>query len=301
VNQPIPIILDTDIGTDIDDTWALAMLLGCPDLDPKLIVTVEGDTTYRANLTAKFLQIADRTEIPIGIGLGHPNAGNELQKPWLSDFNPAAYPGEIHENGIEVMIDTIMKSSKPVSIISIGIARNIARALEIEPRIAEKCRFIGMHGSIFYQYGGQPGAVAEANVRGDVPALRKVFAAPWREIIITPLDTCGLVELTGEYYQAIYKSHNPILKALIENYQIWAELVPWMTVDYQDRKSSTLFDTVAVYLAYCQDWIEIDKINLRITDDGLTVPDPTGDEVRAALRWKNLGAFYEHLVERLKP
>jgi inosine-uridine nucleoside N-ribohydrolase len=44
--SPIPVILDTDIGSDVDDTWALAMLLGCPELDPKLVVTANGDTTY---------------------------------------------------------------------------------------------------------------------------------------------------------------------------------------------------------------------------------------------------------------
>jgi inosine-uridine nucleoside N-ribohydrolase len=171
----------------------------------------------------------------------------------------------------------------------------------MEPRIAEKSRFIGMHGSIYLGYNGQTVPVPEANVRGDVPALRKVFSAPWREILITPLDTCGLVELSGDRFQKIFNSGNPVLKALIENYRIWAELVPWMTVDYQDFKSSTLFDTVAVYLAYNRDYVEIEKVKLRITDEGLTIPDPNGNEVKAALRWRNLEAFYDHLVERLQP
>ena len=53
--KKIPVILDTDIGTDIDDTWALAMLLNCQELAPKLVVTVAGDTVYRTHLSAKFL------------------------------------------------------------------------------------------------------------------------------------------------------------------------------------------------------------------------------------------------------
>ena len=40
------VVLDTDIGGDIDDTWALAMLLGCPELDLRLVVSATGDTTY---------------------------------------------------------------------------------------------------------------------------------------------------------------------------------------------------------------------------------------------------------------
>jgi inosine-uridine nucleoside N-ribohydrolase len=297
----IPVILDTDIGTDIDDTWALAMLLNCPELDPRLITTVSGDTTYRAHLTARFLQAAGRTDIPIGIGIGNPEGSLNFQQPWLDGFDVDSYPGTIAPDGIQAMLDVIADSPEPVTVISIGVATNIARALEQNPDISARCRFVGMHGSVHLGYGGEPGAVPESNVRYDVESLRKVFAAPWLEKVITPLDTCGLVALDGERYQMVYRSPNPALRALIENYEIWAKLVTWMTVDYTDSKSSTLFDVVAVYLAYCFDLLEMEKIRLRITEDGLTVPDPNGDEVLAALRWRDLEAFYDHLLERLKP
>lgn len=297
--NPIPVILDTDIGTDIDDTWALAMLLNCPELDLRLITTVSGDTTYRAHLAAKFLQVAGRVDIPISIGIGHPEGSLNFQQPWLDGFDLAAYPGVIRADGISAMLDVIADSPQSVTIISIGVATNIARALEHDPAMAAKCRFVGMHGSIHLGYGGEPGAVPESNARYDVPALRKVFAAPWQEKIITPLDTCGLVVLDSERYQQVYRSENPALKALIENYKIWAKLVTWMTVDYETVKSSVLFDTVAVYLAYSFDLLEMERIRLRITDDGLTLPDPNGDEVLAALHWRDLNCFYDHLVERL--
>lgn len=297
----IPVILDTDIGSDIDDTWALAMLLNCPELDPRLITTVGGDTTYRAHLTAKFLQTAGRADIPIGVGIGNPDGSLNFQQPWLDGFDVVAYPGIIHSDGIRAMLDVIADSPEPVTVISIGVATNIARALERDPTIAAKCRFVGMHGSIHLGYGGEPGAVPESNVRYDVPALRKVFAAPWQEKIITPLDTCGLIVLDIERYQQVYRSENPALKALIENYKIWAKLVTWMTVDYETVRSSVLFDTVAIYLAYSFDRLELERIRLRISDDGLTLPDSQGDEVLAALRWRDLDGFHNHLIERLKP
>ena len=65
----IPVILDTDIGGDIDDTWALAMMLKSPELDVKLVVTDTGNTTYRAKIAAKMLEIAGRTDVPVGVGL----------------------------------------------------------------------------------------------------------------------------------------------------------------------------------------------------------------------------------------
>ena len=65
----IPVILDTDIGCDIDDTWALAMLLRSPELDLKLVVTDTGNTAYRARVAAKLLEIGGRTDVPVGVGI----------------------------------------------------------------------------------------------------------------------------------------------------------------------------------------------------------------------------------------
>ena len=66
---PIPVILDTDIGDDIDDTWALVMLLGMPQMDLKLVVTDYGNTPERTRLVAKILQRLGRTDVPIGTGI----------------------------------------------------------------------------------------------------------------------------------------------------------------------------------------------------------------------------------------
>ena len=298
-NKPIPVILDTDIGTDIDDTWALAMLLGCPELDLKLVVTEHGDTTYRAKLAAKFLETAGHDHVPVGIGVEEGKKVNYFQEPWVGDYDLASYPGEVHADGVQALIDCIMASSEPVTIIAIGIVSNLAKALEIEPRITGKVRFVGMHGSIRVGYNGSSEISPEANVVNDIEAFRKVIAAPWLETIITPLDTCGLIVLDGERYQQIRHSANPILKAVMENYDVWAELVEWLTVDYTDTKSSTLFDTVAIYLAYATDLVEMETVSISTTDKGLNVIDPNGASIQAALRWKNQDAFYDHLVERL--
>lgn len=296
----IPVILDTDIGTDIDDTWALIMLLNSPELDIRLITTVSGDTLYRAKIVAKFLEIARRTDIPIGIGIGDPENSLNLQEPWVKDYSLDKYNGKIYQKGIRTMVETIKNSKEPITIISIGVATNIAKALEIDPEITQKIKFVGMHGSIYKGYGGKDRRDPEANVCYDIPSIRKVFSSSFIEKIITPLDTCGLVYLSGERYQKILNSKNPLLKALIENYKIWADLVPWTKVDWKVA-SSTLFDTVAVYLAYSRDFIEVEKLRLRITDDGFTIPDPNGDEIQVAIRWKNYEGFLDHLLERLNP
>src|SRR4051812_8102964 len=101
-SSPIPVILDTDIGTDIDDTWALAQLLRCPELDPKLILTGAGDIPFRTAITARFLEVSGRTDVPIGRGIAAWPTGEDgrNQGPWIKGYDVAAYPGQIAEDGV---------------------------------------------------------------------------------------------------------------------------------------------------------------------------------------------------------
>ncbi len=294
--KKIPVILDTDIGDDIDDTWALCLLLKSPELDLRLVVGDEYNALYRAKLIAKLLQTAGRTDIPVGIGLRPEDHGGR-QAAWVNDYDLASYPGKIHENGVQAIIDTIRQSDEPITLICIGPVPNIAEALKQAPDIAQKSRFVGMHGSIYKGYGGSEQISAEYNVKLVPDALQAVFQAPW-EITLTPLDTCGLVQLRGDKFRRVFECQNPLIRALMQNYQLWREaqekrLLPPPT------ESSTLFDTVAVYLAYAESLTEIEEVSCIVTDDGFTRIDPAGRPVRAAVHWKDLGAFEDHLVQRL--
>lgn len=289
--EKIPVILDTDIGDDIDDTWALGMLLQRPELDIKLILGDHGKNIYRTKLIAKFLQQVGRTHIPIGIGLDKNLTGEGRQSQWVENFDLNAYPGKIYPDGIRALIDIIMKSPQPITIIAIGPVPNIARALQIEPRIATKAKFVGMHGSIKKGYGGSLKPSPEYNVREDIEAFRMVLRAPW-SITITPLDTCGIVYLEGDLYKTIQNSNNVVAKAIMENYKIWCA----NPIEYE-RRSSILFDTVAIWLAFSEKYLQIENIRINVTDEGFTKVDPAGREVRAALEWTNLDAFKKELVE----
>ncbi len=296
MTQPIPVILDTDIGGDIDDTWALALLLRSAELDLRLVVTDSGDTTYRACVAAKMLEVAGRTDVPVGVGI-HQRDEAGPQAPWVEGYELDSYPGRVHEDGVGALIDTIMASPRPVTLICIGPVPNIAAALEREPRIAENARFVGMHGSIRRGYGGRRGASAEYNVRADPAACRKALAAPW-EVTLTPLDTCGRVVLRGEKYARIRDHPDPLIQALMENYRIWAKCVTWAEVDPQIA-SSTLFDTVAVYLAFSENLLVMEEMGLRVTDDGYTVVDSAAKAIRCAMAWRELPPFEGLLVQRL--
>ncbi len=153
-----------------------------------------------------------------------------------------------------------------------------------------------MYGSVYTGYLSAPEPAAEYNVRIDPQSLQAVFAAPW-ECTITPLDTCGLVVLDGENYRRLHLSDDPWMQTLMENYRVWLPGAPFVDPNQDtSRISTTLFDTVAVYLAASEDLVDMQTLLLRVTDDGYTIIDPVnGRPVRCAVGWKDLEA-YEHLL-----
>ncbi len=289
----IPVILDTDIGDDIDDTWALALLLKSPELDLKLVVTDQGKPEYRAKIVARLLEIAGRTDV--GVGLGLPVIeGEGGQAGWVKDYDLSKYPGRVYRDGVQVLINTIMQTPEPVTLICIGPVPNIQAALEREPRIAERARFVGMDGSIRFGYNGKKLPDAEYNVKANAQAAQRALGASWT-VTITPLDTCGIVRLIGEQYAAVRDCPDPLARAVVENYTIWLG----KDAKKAEAASSTLFDTVAVYLAISEDLLVMERLGIRITDDGFTVIDSKGKQMNCATAWKNLPGFRDFLVKRL--
>jgi inosine-uridine nucleoside N-ribohydrolase len=171
----------------------------------------------------------------------------------------------------------------------------LAAALEREPAIANNARVVGMYGSVRRGYEGSPQIAAEYNVKLHTPDCQKVFTAPW-ELSITPLDTCGLVRLSGEKFKAIQASGDKLVQAMMENYRIWLRSTGKSDAP---TASTVLYDTVAVYMAFSEELLKMERLGIRVTDDGFTLIDPAAKQVNCATQWRDLAAFEDFLVQRL--
>ena len=290
--QTVPVVLDTDIGDDIDDTWALAILLHHPELDLKLVTTTFGKAEYRAKIVARLLTIAHRTDVPVGLGAGG-HGGTGGQQPWVQDYKLESYPGPIKEDGVQALIDTVNRAEKPITIISIGPSDTVAAALQRQPDIATKAYFVGMQGSVRKGYDGGP-VCPEWNVKANIAAAQKALLAPWKKVTITPLDTCGLVKVSGARYAELTRSQDPLTKAVLENYRIWAK-------KDQLSASSVLFDTVAVYLATpgAKSLLKLEDLNINVSPSGLTTIDDLGRPMAVATSWNSLDGYEDWVVSTL--
>ena len=296
----VPVILDTDIGFDVDDVWALAFMLKCPEIDVKLITTNTGDTTYSARLVTKLLDIAGRTDIPVGVGIPLDSVG-KTHAEWLANYSLSDYPGDVLTDGVGAICEVADQSQEKVSIVGIGPLANIAAALTRDTALPDNARFIGMHGSIRRGYLGIGKPMKEYNVKIHTAACQRVFQTDW-DLAITPLDTCGLVRLTGDKFSKVRDSDDALARAVMANHLGWFDACSdWEFLKAYDPhiESSVLFDTVAVYMAFSEALLDMETHPIIVTDDAKTMIDDQGRPVRCALGWKDQDAFEQLVADRL--
>jgi len=289
------ILLDTDIGTDIDDTWALGLLLNCPELQLGFVLAATGDTLYRARLTCRILDEIGHSEVPVGVGIPTDFSRTaRRQEAWVGNYQLGDYPGKVHQDGIQAAGEWL-RSTEDATIITIGPLTNVAALCARHPDLISRCHLISMLGSIARGHRDAEGVISEYNVCGDIRGAQAVFKAPWKSVTITPLDSCGNIILAGERYQRFLASNRPIPRCIRENYSVWRKL----DAASPPLQSSVLFDTVAIYLAFAEELLVMRELCIEIDDAGFMRKTAAGRPVRTALDWKDKEAYLDLLLERL--
>jgi purine nucleosidase len=166
------LILDTDIGSDVDDAMALAQILGSPDLSLVEVHTVYGDTRLRAQLARRYGVLAGR-ELDVVPGLVEPLSGRKV---WW-----AGHEGTLHD---DLSSETVSSGSAPerlvaqlrehpgeLDVAAIGPLTNVAKALELEPEVARWIRHLWVMGGSFGD------GKAEHNFKSDDVAAQIVLNA----------------------------------------------------------------------------------------------------------------------------
>lgn len=287
--EPIPVILDTDIGGDIDDAYALAQVLHSPELNLLGVTTVAGDTVARARLAAKLLVVAGRPEIPVYAGTS--TAPQYIaQTEWAKDFTSPA----LHLNGgVEFLREQVKAHPGKITLIAIGELTNIAALLDAEPGIGAKIKAIAlMGGSVRRGYAPGSAPEPEWNIKSNIAAARTVFTSGV-PLLIAPLDSTADLKLTPEWRVKIFARGTPLNDALASLDFIWLHTNTWK------GDMPTLFDELAVALVATPDLVPLTPLHLEIADDGLTreIAD-RAPNARVALTSKP-AAFLEYFTGRL--
>jgi inosine-uridine nucleoside N-ribohydrolase len=289
---PLPVepqltILDTDIGDDIDDAFALALALQSPELKLLGITTAYGDTELRARLVDRYLKAVGRSDIPVAAGV--PTAQT-------NDFSQAAYarqsPARMHIDAVDFLLDQIRAHPGQITLISIGPLTNVQAAIERDPATFRKLkRAVIMAGSIYRGYGdaNRP-PDSEWNVRCDPAGLRLLLASGV-PVFMMPLDSTQ-IHLEPAEREAIFSYGSPLTDQLTLLYHQWGAKAD------NHSPTPTLFDPVAVTYAIRPDLCPMTPLRLEVDEQGFTRPVEGVPNAQVCLKSDEKG-FLELLLSRI--
>jgi len=210
------VILDTDIGGDIDDAWALAFVLSHKGFEPLGVTISDGNTPARAKIACKILHLTGRDDLPVAVGR-KTNDGFAYQFAWAEDFEakkPIAQPAA------DFIVETIKKYPGEVTLIAVGPLQNVADALRKEPELGKYVkRVVLMSGCVYGRADNQP-VIAEWNVVASTPDSQVVYAAGL-PLTIVPLDSTTHVRLKQEERERVRKYNSPLTRSLESLYRLW--------------------------------------------------------------------------------
>ena len=286
---PVQVIFDTDIGTDIDDAYALAQILNSPELKLLGVTTVSGDAVARARLAAKLLAVAGRSEIPVYAGIST-TPQYMAQTDWAKGFTSPA----LHEaGGVEFLRRQINAHPGEITILAVGEMTNIAALLASDPGIVKKIKAIALMGGAIHR-GYEPGSkpAPEWNLRSHVKAAQAVFASGG-PLLVAPLDSTAELKLTPEWRVRLFARGTPLNDALAALDYIWRHTNTWKGVH------PILFDNLAVALVATPGLVPLTALHVVVEPDGLTrVIAGRPSNAQVALT-SDPAAFLEYFTTRL--
>lgn len=250
------ILLDTDIGTDVDDAVCLAYLLSRPDCELLGITTVTGEPEKRAMLASVLCLAAGRPKIPIFPGLEVPLVGVQRQQvaqqavalprwPHRSDFP--------HGEAINFLHRTIHANPGEVVLLSIGPLTNIGKLFLSYPEIPALLKGLVLMGGCFYPQ--QPDEGFEWNVGADPQASEAVYRASIRLHRSVGLDVTQRIVLPAEAVRQRFTA--PLLKPVLDFAEVWfAQFYPSITF-HDPLAAATIFDESLC--TYAQGTVTIDQ------------------------------------------
>jgi purine nucleosidase len=231
------ILLDTDIGSDIDDAVCLAYLLANPACDLLGITTVTGDTVARARMASVLCKIAGR-DIPI-----HPGARNPLLIEQKQPLVPqaAALDRWDHEKNfsqgeaVEFLRQTIRANPGEVVLFGIGPMTNIAALFAADEEIPSLLKSLVLMLGVFNSR--QP--ALEWNALCDPHATAMLYRAPVKVHRSIGLDVTLQVTMPPEEVRKRFQA--PLLRPVLDFAEVWFQRVEKITF-HDPLAATTIFD-----------------------------------------------------------
>jgi purine nucleosidase len=234
------IILDTDIGTDVDDILALGLALRSPEISLAAVTVVYGDVDLRARMVARTLALADAAAVPLGRGIGQPLlrqrgvywAGHEGVGLLTGDEPTPAMP-----HAVDLIVRTVRAEPGGITLVPIGPLTNLAAAVIMDAGIVPLVREVVMMGGVVGRGAAYTLPPIEHNISCDPEAAAIVFEAGW-PITMVGLDVTTRVNLRRDHLARLTQRGDPFTTMLADQAARY--------MDHRGRAFTPLHDPLAM-------------------------------------------------------
>lgn len=277
---PARIIIDTDIGDDVDDAIAIAWAMRRPELDIRAITTVFGPVDKRAQLVAKLLKLFGREDIPFGAGEGWPLSmpDGDPRHAWMTrepNQYPLVVPGEALPapaacGGEELLARTIDAHAGDIWLVTIGAMTNAARLIERRPATAAKLKGIACMAA-------EPHLLRrEYNILCDPEAARVCFRSGLVRYVGT-WDVTRRVAMRAADMDALEAVGTERSRALLKLTALWQPHQKW-------KPRPVMYDLCPLLWLFAPQMFKTEPMKLDVElagtlTRGMTVPVSNGPEI----------------------
>ena len=248
------VIIDTDIGDDIDDVLALAYAVKSDECHVEAVTTVFKNAHVRAKIAAHYLQLAGFPEIPVYAGEGAPLLNvvdtETAPKQYLDVMKDAQYNTEM--TAVDFLYKHYMESESPATLLTIGPLTNIAKLLQQYPEVASQIPEIYLMGGCFYTH------MNEWNIECD-PEAAQIVVQSGIPLKFIGLDVTTQCKLTDDYLSRVNLDDE-------ENALLMAMMKEWFKqLDREGQTTPVLHDPLALHaLLYGDVDFQTEVINVEL-------------------------------------
>lgn len=280
------VIIDTDIGDDVDDSFALALAVKSPELEILGITTTFGETEVRAQIVDRFLESVGRAEIPVMAG--KPVGKNQMSQRRYAE--EGKFSSRSHGDAADFILEQIRKHPGEITLIAIGPLMNVGAAIDRDATTFHKLkRVVIMGGSVRrgygdYGYNDPVPAMPEWNILNDVSSAQKLFASGV-PLYVMPLDSTQL-KLDEVKRAFLFTRGTAVTDQLAILYHLWAQETP------------TLFDPMTVAFVLKPELCPVTALHIRVDEKGYTREEPGPPNAQVCLN-SNPEDFFQFYLRRV--
>jgi purine nucleosidase len=286
---PVSLILDTDIGSDVDDALALAFALRHPDIDLVAVTTVADDTVLRAHIATRLLEIAGRSDIPVAPGVGWETSPSGRLSAGGHEGRGLIEPDEVAPTFSDDAVSVLLEPAG-AEICTIGMQSNIAAAIDRDPSFPSRVPRLTVMGGLFDE---RMPTSRDHNLVVDPAASMRSLNAAWPSLLIVPVDVTMKVPLPVSHLDEL-RDGDELSRALARLLEVFRQ-VNELPAD----RAALLHDPLCVATIVDKRFVNTERLPVRVVPrDGYvrTIVDPSGREAEV-VRSADAKAFADFWLE----